>query len=247
MIHHAIEQRSQEWFLMRLGKPTASEFHKIVTPKGELSKQASGYMCSLLAELMLGKPLDTPQTEYMLRGTELEDGAIAAYEMVTGCETDRGGFVTTDDGMIGCSPDRLCGKDGILEMKVPAPNTHVSYLLSSEDFRQEKRCQIQGELYVCEREWVDLVSYHPEMPPVIVRCKRDDAYIKTLSTALSEFVDTLLAARVKLETLYGPFPQIAIAQPPPDDDLDGLGFDVTPQDISQMLERGVSTVTEGKR
>ena len=237
MIHHAIEQRSQEWFLIRLGKPTASEFHKIVTPTGKLSAQASGYMCGLLAELMLGKPLDNPQTEYMLRGTELEDGAIAAYEMVTGCETDRGGFVTTDDGMIGCSPDRRCGKDGLLEMKVPAPTTHVSYLLSSEDFKQEKRCQIQGELYVCEREWVDLVSYHPEMPPVIVRCKRDEDFIGKLRTALSAFVDTLMDARRKLESLYGPFPEIVLRQPTIDAPDDPLGFDVTASDVAAMVER----------
>ncbi len=103
---------------------------------------------------------------------------------------------------------------------------------------------------MCEREWVDLVSYHPEMPPVIVRCKRDDVYIKTLSTALAAFVDTLLAARVKLETLYGKFPEISIAQPhDPDDGLVAayLGFDVTPDDISQMIGSGMSVVTEGKR
>ena len=246
-IYHQCEQRTPEWHALRRGVVTASDVHRIVTPTGRLSSQAPDYAHRLLAEMMLGKELDNPETEWMTRGIALEDSAWNSYEMINSVETDRGGFVTDDSGRLGCSPDRLIGKDGILELKCPAPNNVIGYLLDPNSLHSEKKPQIQMQLLICEREYCDLMAYHPEMPPVIVRCKRDDIYIKTLSTALSAFVDTLLAARVKLETLYGPFPQIAIAQPPPDDGLDGLGFDVTPEDVAQILERGVSTVTEGKR
>jgi YqaJ-like viral recombinase domain len=240
-IYHRVEPRSAAWFALRIGKPTASEFHRIVTPGGKLSSQAPGYMCSLLAEMMLGHQVESLSTAYMDRGVELEDRAIAAYEMVQNIETQLGGFVTTDDGLVGCSPDRLVGADGILEMKIPAPHTHVGYLLDSGDLEKDKTPQVQGQLWVCEREWDDLVSWHPELPPVGRRVYRDDKYIGLLKTALDAFVDTLMQARCKLEGLYGKFPQIAIPQlAPPEPEGD---FDVSPADVAEMFARGHSVVT----
>ncbi len=210
-IYHPIEQRSADWYYLRLGKPTASEFDKIITPKNaELSAQYGYYIHFLLAELMLGRPLDSVETEWMTRGTELEDSAIDAYEFTTGLETQRGGFVTDDLARYGCSPDRLVGDDGLLEMKVPAPQTHVGYLLNPESLDSAKRCQVQGQLLVTERAWVDLVSYHPEMPIVIRRIKRDEPFIAAMSAALLRFCELLVEARVKLEREYGPFRPIVV-------------------------------------
>src|SRR5512142_2020977 len=56
---HDVAQRSPEWHALRLGKPTASEFHKIITPKtGKLSSQARKFACRLIAERLLSEPLD---------------------------------------------------------------------------------------------------------------------------------------------------------------------------------------------
>ena len=38
-----IEQGSDEWHALRAGKPTASEFSKLVTSKGEPSKSMADY------------------------------------------------------------------------------------------------------------------------------------------------------------------------------------------------------------
>ena len=233
-IYHPIEQRSADWYYLRLGKPTASEFDKIITPKtAKLSAQHGEYIRFLLAELMLAKPLESIETEYMTRGTELEDQAIEAYEMVTGMETQRGGFITDDLDQYGCSPDRLVGDVGLLEMKVPAPQTHVGYLISPESLDSAKRCQVQGQLLVSERAWVDLVSYHPEMPIVVRRVKRDDSFIDSMRVALAAFIRSLQDARLKLEREYGPFrpivkPQLAQAQD------DGMG--ISDEDIKYMME-----------
>ena len=45
-------QLSEEWFNARLGNPGASNFNKIVTTKGEPSKQAQDYMYQLAGELV---------------------------------------------------------------------------------------------------------------------------------------------------------------------------------------------------
>ena len=161
MIYIKCAPRSQEWFYARLGKPTASEFFRIVTPTGQISKQCTDYAHRLLAELWLGHPLDAVETQYMVRGVELKDQAIDAYEFMASRDTLPGGFITTDDGTYGCSPDRLIGNDGILEIKCPAPNTHIGYLLSPASMAQEKYPQIQGQLLVSEREYVDLIRFPP--------------------------------------------------------------------------------------
>lgn len=213
-IYYSCAQRSAEWFLLRLGKPTASDFHRIVTPKGKLSAQSRDYCCMLLAEQMLGRSLadQNPRTEWMERGERLEEGAIKAYSMLREVEVQPGGFVTDSDGRYGCSPDGLTN-DGGVEMKIPAPNTHVGYLLNPDSLREEKGPQVQGSMLVCDREHWDLVSYHEEMPPVIVRVKRDDPYVQTLRESLDAFCDTLEVARAKLEAMYGKFPEPKIFDP----------------------------------
>lgn len=211
-IYHKVEQRSAAWYWLRIGKPTASEFSRIVTPTGKLSAQSSDYARLILSEMMLGKVQEMPETEWMVRGQQLEDNAIEAYEFNSGLETSLGGFVTTDDGRVGCSPDRLVGDDGIIEMKCPAPNTMIGYLLDRNSLEIGKKPQVQGELLVTGRKWCDLVAYHPEMPIVIVRVKRDEVYLATLQAALTEFIRDLDRMREVLEGVYGKFPEIRIPE-----------------------------------
>jgi len=234
VIYHKCEPRSAEWYYLRLGIPTASEFHRILTPGGKLSKQCEDYAYRLLAELMLGKPLDdSPETQWMIRGQELEDQAIDGYEFYRGCQTSPGGFCTNDAGTYGCSPDRLVGDDGVLEMKCPAPSTHVYYMAEPSRLDGEKRCQVQGQLLVTGRRWVDLVSYHPELPIIVRRIGRDAAYIASLAEALDSFVDVVRQMRQILEQQYGPFKPIVIPRSPepaivPDD------FGVSDADIDAI-------------
>jgi len=236
-IYHPLSQRTMEWFYLRAGRPTASEFHRIVTPTGKLSSQAVDYMHRLLAELMLGRPLeDDLRTPYMDRGTELEDAGIAAYEFARDCETQPGGFITDDLGRYGCSPDRLIGEDGDLEMKIPAANTHIGYLLNPADLEKEKGPQVQGRLLIHGRKWVDLVSFHPELPLVVRRVYPNDKYIAILRETLDVFCTTLQEMRLKLENEYGAFPELKPPKPSKlaDDDPGVLG--VSMEDFDRIVE-----------
>lgn len=236
-IYHRVEQRSPEWFALRIGKPTASEFHKIITPKtGQLSAQSTDYAHSILAELMLGKPLESPETEWMVRGQELEDNAVEAYEFEMAFETTLGGFITDDAATMGCSPDRLVGDDGLVEMKCPAPNTHIGYLLDRTSLEMGKRVQVQGQLLVTGRKWCDLVAYHPELPLVVVRVKRDEPFIEKMRVALNDFVKQLAAMREKLEREFGPFKPITFNKPAAVDD--SLG--VSDEDATRVWEASQS-------
>lgn len=193
-------QGSEEWKQARLTVATASEFKKIITPTGKVSTQADAYANQLLAELMVGKPIESFESPWMARGKEQEEAAALAYEVIYDVKAEKAGFCKSDDGRIGCSVDRLIGDDGLLEIKVPAPHTHVQYLLDATVDR-DYYPQIQGQLLVTGRKWVDWMSYHPEMPPVVIRVYRDEAYINAMIGLLKIFADVFDAKRNRLRLL----------------------------------------------
>lgn len=225
-----VQQNTPAWLQARLGIPTTSEFHKVLTPTGKLSSQSCGYMHWLLAEWMLGVPLESDQTQWMERGGALEDQAVASYEFERDIVTERVGFVTTDDGMIGSSPDRLAG-DGLLEIKCPLAHTHVGYMLTRA-IDEKYKPQVQGQLWVCEREWVDLQSYYPGLPTIIIRVNRDERYIAELSAALSSFVEVMLKSREEITQKYGPPAQPKV-QAESVDGLEALG--ITNEDVAAIM------------
>ena len=228
MKFYQCEPRSEEWFKMRIGIPTSSDFGKIITPKTlKISSQAQGYMCRLLAEWVTGEQEPDFQSEYMIRGQDLEDDAFAAYELLTGSETTPGGFFTTSDGMLGCSPDRLIGESGDLELKSPLLRTQIGYALNGLD--DEYKCQVQGRLMIHERDYVDLFSYHPRFSIPPLRIGRDEKFIGIMRPVLATFVETLLKAREELESRFGPFVRDVPSKPT----VDGLG--ITDEDLEAII------------
>lgn len=186
-------QGSDRWLSARLGIPTASQFHRIITPaKGDLSKQARKYAYQLVAERLLQQPVEAAigELEWVARGKLLEPLAVQQYEFTTDVETKPVGFITTDCGRIGCSPDRLIvGAQGGLEIKCGSPATHIGYLLDGPG--DDHKPQIQGQLAIAELAWSDLYGYHPELPAVLLRTHRDEPYIAKMQAALREFLDML--------------------------------------------------------
>ena len=188
------EQYSPEWVTARLGIPTASEFSKIITSTGAASTQMGSYRDGLLAEWLSGQPasFDRP-TEWMLRGKELEAEARGMYEFAHDVEVSLIGFVTNDAGTAGASPDGgfAGSQNALLEIKCPSPAVHVAYLCGQK-VPTGYRAQTQGQMWICEAEWLDFVSYHPAMPMLTVREYRDDVFIQQLAARvakLNEMVD----------------------------------------------------------
>ena len=216
-IHEDVLQGSTEWLNLRAGIPTASEFDSILTPGGKASKSSERYLFSLLAERIMGHPRIESVSTWMDRGAEMEGEAVSFYELQRDCETVKVGFITNDSGTIGASPDRLVGDDGLLEIKVPSEHVHVSYLLKKA-VDQTYYPQIQGQLWIAERQWVDICSYHPEMPPALIRVERDEAFIVLLKAAVGEFSKVLenmaleLAEKgwIKPKEVYQPKPRMEV-------------------------------------
>ena len=180
------EQRSEEWFAARRGIPSASNFAKIITTKGEPSKQAEKYMFRLAGEKVSGITEETYQSAAMIRGCEMEKEAREFYELIKGATVEEVGFCLTDDGKVGCSPDGLVGEDGLIEIKDPIASTQVAYLLKGV-LPLEYFQQVQGQLYVTGRKWLDFISYYPGLKPLMVRVLPDVKFQVNLDAELKKF------------------------------------------------------------
>ena len=188
------EQGSQEWLQSRLGKPTASNFGKLITPTGKPSASAESYINELIAQRITGELPEFFKSEAMERGNELEPHAKASYEFTHDVDVVEVGLCLHDEFECGASPDGLIGEDGGIEIKCPMPHTHVAYLRAGE-VPSKYIPQIQGCMWITGRKWWDFMSYHPAMENLIVRVERDDAYIKKLADAVIRSV-----AQIEIES-----------------------------------------------
>ena len=187
---HNHEQGSEEWLESRLGRPTASNFSKLITPTGKASSSADAYINELIAQKITGEIPEFYKNAAMERGNELEPAAKALYEFTRDVEVVEVGLCLHDELECGASPDGLVNDDGGIEIKCPLPHTHIGYLKDGK-VPTKYIPQIQGCLWITEREWWDFMSYHPSMEDLIVRVYRDEAYIKKMADVVSRTVETI--------------------------------------------------------
>jgi len=194
MIILDVDQGSEEWFAARCGIPTASCFDKIITSTGKSSTQNKGYCNKLVAEYFMGDKINVEQSEWMSRGVELEPEARDYYEFQTDIEMSEVGLVYKNDRkMVSCSPDGLSGERG-LEIKCPAPHTHVEYLLADK-LPAKYVAQVQGSMWVTGLKQWDFLSYHPDLPPLLLTVDADDVFHAALDELMKIFINSILTNR----------------------------------------------------
>ncbi len=194
-----VTQGSDEWHRLRVGSIGASSIDKIITTKGERSKQREDYMFTLAAERITGKQEVGYLTQAMINGIEREAEARSLFEMAHGVEIKQVGLVYKDDRKLcHCSPDGLIGDDSGIEIKNPMSKNHCKYLLANK-LPTEYFCQVQMSLYVTEREKWFFVSHYPGMRPLFLEVFRNDEWIEKLDLELTRFNDELLELVDKLK------------------------------------------------
>jgi hypothetical protein len=147
----------------------------------------------------------------MERGLIVEAEAVDWYEFDQDVITQRIGFITDDDHTVGCSPDRLVGDEGLLEIKAPLPHTQVEYWISGA-VNERFRSQSQGQLYLSQRSWVDIVCWHDVLPKLVMRVEPDERFIKALDRELPIFNYFIGRVMEKIRsTNEGPVPQGQLA------------------------------------
>jgi putative phage-type endonuclease len=196
-------QRTDDWLKERCGCATASRFADIMAriKAGEAATRRK-YRIQVVTERLTGRPTPSYQNAAMMWGVQTEPEARMAYEAERGVIVHETGFIKHPTiEWCGASPDGIIADDGMLELKCPESTTHLEWMESGKA-PPEHMPQIQGQMAVTGRQWVDFASYDPRFPEglqlFIVRVPRDDAYIKELEAGVSAFLAEVDAVVSKL-------------------------------------------------
>ena len=195
-IYNDMDQRSEEWFKLRAGKPTASQAKRLVTARRmTMSSQLPDYAADLATELFLGKPLEQfGGNEHTLKGTVMEPNARKWFLEHHMGEFDdpkyRPAFVYNDKIEAGCSPDLLLPEFGV-EIKCLSTKNHFRSIvnglndptMAAGDHIQ----QIQMSMLVTGKPAWYVVFFHPACP-WYERIERDQRWQIVLSDAIDELV-----------------------------------------------------------
>lgn len=156
-----IDQNSPEWEKVRIGRFTASEMHRLMSPaqremteeelkarpksgKGsatklvsdyeKLSDAAFSYIYEKVAEELTGQAQQQGYAFPLVHGTTYEDEAAEYFAQKTGFTLEKTGFYKYTSAA-GGSPDRLVNDDAILEVKAPFNSVNqIKYLMLTDQY-----------------------------------------------------------------------------------------------------------------
>lgn len=194
------QQGSLEWHMARAGLLTASNFWlmresarlKVGPDAGEYSGKQKDLAFRLAIERVSNEPLDEGfETWQMARGHDLEPAARGEHEIQAGVIVEQVGFITTDDGLFGCSLDGIIRPDGRSEYKCFVSPMKLRAIITTGDVTGVID-QCQGGLWISEGTWIDLCLFCPALDKcgkqlTRFRIYRDDNYIEALESDLMEF------------------------------------------------------------
>lgn len=163
MIFHNVEQNTDEWLNLRIGKATASKFGTFMANEGKaFGEPAKDYALQIALEISTGKKAGFGfSNDHTERGHEQEPVARMLYEEENFVTVSNGGFF--DCGEYGDSPDGLVSSVGGIEIKSVIAKTHYATLRRG-CFDPSYRWQLVGHLDCTGREWFDFVSYCSDFP-----------------------------------------------------------------------------------
>jgi hypothetical protein len=160
---HDVEQNSDAWQALRLGKATASQFGCFMANYGkDFGEPAKRYALQIALERLTGKKAEHGfSNEHTERGHEQEPVARMLYAEEHFCDVDNGGFF--DCGQYGDSPDGLVAEDGVIEIKSVLAPVHYA-TMQRGGYDPAYKWQLVGHLDCTGRAWVDFVSYCSDFP-----------------------------------------------------------------------------------
>ena len=194
------EDIRREWLMLRLGKFTASEFHRLMGYQGkdELPKGGQTYALEKAIEILTEFQPDNYVSQAMQWGIDREPEAVAAF-------TEQTDLVVAAHGAgqiflqlgpdIGGTPDGLIPSERSgIEVKCPGSKAHLDHLLISDAaslkaIAPEYHWQIQGLMMINNSSKWYFVSYDPRFKDEklrlhIVKIARSDADIRDLRIRL---------------------------------------------------------------
>lgn len=201
------EQRSVEWLYERVGHATASRFDDVVAKlkSGAPAKARADYLWEIIVERLTGQPVSHYASAAMQHGIDNEALGRMRYEAYSGALVVQVGFIRhpSIEG-VGGSPDGLVGADGGIELKCPFNSAiHLQTLIGG--MPAEHIPQVQGSIWLNDRQWWDFVSFDPRLPKpfdlYVQRVTRDDVYIAKLEAEILSFLADVDATEARVRAI----------------------------------------------
>jgi exodeoxyribonuclease (lambda-induced) len=203
MKQHFVEQGHVGWFKLRVGKVTASELGNLLTPEFEIRKGETPktFVYTKVAESWQGRPLISTGSWQTEQGQIREDEAIPWLALEKEWNILPGGFIETDDGRAGCSPDGLVqGEEFGIEVKCPEAVNHVRYL-SEGVLPKAYVAQVYGSMFVTGfKKWV-FVSYRRGFPALVLEIYRDQKAMDAIARAIDSFHSEFQRAMTRISNI----------------------------------------------
>ena len=193
MFEIKVEQGSQEWLEMRVGKITGTRLKEV------LKKDNLPLIDEMIAEIGVGQQESTWVSPAMQRGSDMEEVAKNLYSLTKGIEIENIGFcMSFENDYLGLSPDGFT-KDrlGAVEIKCPNTKNHVKYI-RMDQIPSDYKPQILMYFIVNDKlEWLDFISYDDRYQPKPIWIKRVSRAelendIEDAKKAINVFLDKFL-------------------------------------------------------
>ena len=197
MIHHLIDQNSEEWNQLRLGKFTASTFSDLF-----MDKKTAGYQKAIIKvayERVTGESEESYSNKWMQRGSEKEQFAAEQYEMLTFAQLEPAGFYELND-MVGASPDRkIVGQNAGCEFKCPSFQVYQEYL-ETRKIPKGYYWQIHGQMLCAGWDYIDYMPFSsPLLKSILIRVERDQSVLDQLTDKLNECIEEVKILMEKIK------------------------------------------------
>lgn len=197
MKHYDVDQNSEDWDKLRLGKFTASMFSDLFMDKKTVTYQK--VIIKVAYEQVTGESEEAYSNKWMQRGHEKEPFAAENYEILTFNSLENAGFYEYND-FVGASPDRkIVGQNGGCEFKCPSFQVYNEYL-ETQKIPKSYFWQIHGQLLCTGWDFIDYMPYsHPNLKQILIRVERDEDILKVLKEKLEECINEvkILIERIK--------------------------------------------------
>jgi len=199
-----IEQGSESWLRIRLGKVTASRVADVMAKtKTGVSASRGNYLIELALQRVTGVIEPSYTNDAMQWGKDNEQTARTAFEVAHNVFVDQVAFVdhpTIKD--FGCSPDGIIG-DSLLELKCPYQSAvHWSYF--KDGCPSKYYTQIQAQMSCTGAKSVWFVSFDPRMPSksqlYIEEVMREEEFIKKMEEEVLKFLNEV---EVEMQLMKG--------------------------------------------
>jgi hypothetical protein len=199
--------------IQRKGLTRRDDLLALLPNLDQYAELSEGARTAIIKKIVANNPKDAWQTEMdaksekafeynipVQRGNALEPHAREYYQQRTGFEVIEVGFIESDFGGFGCSPDGLISDTHGLEIKCPMPETHLAWL-DDGVLPGIHELQVHACMAVTGLDRWDFLSFCPGQPSLLLEVHRSEL-TERLESGLKVLVMEKAKMKAKLASMW---------------------------------------------